>query len=113
MLNFRQVTALSALFFFGVTPILAAEVYIPQAGVGRASDLPSQTTKSPLVAAPISLEAAQATAATMPAGNTAQIVQIGTYNSGTISQTGAGNVAALYQQGQGNFAVISQTSRGR
>lgn len=113
MIRFAQVATLAALPFLGATPILAAEAYVPQAAIAQAGDILSRLSTSPLLATPVTLASAQAAAASMPAGNVAQVVQIGSYNSGTVSQTGGGNVAALYQQGQGNVAVISQTGRGR
>ncbi|MCJ2110526.1 hypothetical protein MKK64_04800 [Methylobacterium sp. E-025] len=113
MIRFAQVATFAALIIPGATPILAAEAYVPQAAIAQAGDVPVRLPASPLLAAPVTLASAQATAASRPAGNTAQVVQIGSYNNGMVSQTGMGNVAALNQQGQGNVAVISQTGRSR
>lgn len=113
MIRFAQVATFAALTIFGATPILAAEAYVPQAAIAQTGDLLARLPTSSLLATPVTLASAQATAASLPAGNTAQVVQIGSYNNGMVSQTGTGNVAALYQQGQGNVAVISQTSRSR
>jgi hypothetical protein len=113
MIRFAQVATFAALTIPGATPILAAEAYVQQAAIAQAGDVPVRLPASPLLAAPVTLASAQATAASRQAGNTAQVVQIGSYNNGMVSQTGMGNVAALYQQGQGNVAVISQTGRSR
>lgn len=114
MIRFQQAALLAALSAIGATPCRAAEAYVPQAGVAQANDILSRISTSPLLATPVTLASAQSTAmSSNPTGNTAQVVQIGSYNSGTVSQTGGGNVAALFQQGQGNVAVISQSGRGR
>lgn len=114
MIRFLQAALLAAMSAIGATPTGAAEAYVPQAGAAQAGEILSRLSTSPLLATPVTLASAHSAAASgQPIGNTAQVIQIGSYNSGTISQTGGGNVAALFQQGQGNVAVISQSGRGR
>ncbi|MEA1832540.1 curlin repeat-containing protein [Methylobacterium durans] len=99
--------------FFSTNFSGAAEVYVPQAAVAQQGQGSHQSPTNTLLASPVSLASAQAAASAPVTPNAAQMIQIGAFNSGTITQSGGGNTAAILQQGRGNVALISQTNAAR